>query len=206
MPMFRSAFSPIGVKTSDGIEIKKSESPSMDNVFIVNPTSIVEQVFIQPTNIPTSEPTNIPTSEPTNIPTSEPTNIPAEFSETLRCFISFYDPNIGLYFPDVAKVNCPSWNGDSCPALTASGQDYRLWYGKGVACPPPISLGAIILVLEPEELRGEWVCIDRGLAIENNVFDFLLKYPDDIWTGYNLNKFWHWASNNVLVYQIREAR
>lgn len=107
--------------------------------------------------------------------------------------LSFYDPAIGVYFPEIASVNCADWDGSQCRSLMSNGDSFMNWYGRGVACPPPLRLGDLVRVVYPSQLAGDWTCVDRGGAIVEGYLDFLLKYPDMIWTGYNLNLF-PWAS------------
>lgn len=150
-----------------------------------------------PTLTPT--PTLVPTNTPS--PTVEP--------ELLMFKLSFYDPEICRYFNDgsdyyvqLCKTNCADYDFDNqtCKSLTSSGDVPRLWYGRGVACPPPLQEGDIIEVVFPTQLEGRWTCIDRGGEIVNGYLDFLIRYPDMIWTGYNLNDF-PWSST-VQAYHI----
>lgn len=133
----------------------------------------------------------IPTGTPSPVPTSTITMK----VEGVLLKLSFYDPDIGRIFPEVAKVNCASWSFEQqlCMSYTVGGNDFHQWYKKGAACPPPMHIGDWLKVYYPEQLAGDWVCIDRGGAIQNGYVDFLLKYPDDIWTGYNLSAF-PWSS------------
>jgi len=117
--------------------------------------------------------------------------------------LSFYDPMIGRFFPDIALINCAVWDvmTNSCVSSLANGDDFRDWYGRGLACPPGHQLGDVLHVIYPEQLRGDWTCVDRGGGIEGDLLDFLLLYPDDIWTGYNLDNF-PWAS--PVVVEVRK--
>ena len=109
--------------------------------------------------------------------------------------LSFYDPAIGRHFPEIATVNCAAWDAvaGECRSLMSNGDSFMNWYGRGVACPPPLQLGDLVRVVYPSQLAGDWTCVDRGGAIVDGYLDFLLRYPDMIWTGYNLNNF-PWAS------------
>ena len=118
--------------------------------------------------------------------------------------LSFYDPEIGDYFPEIASVNCAVWNIEtsSCDSTMANGLNFVDYYGKAVACPPGMATGQEFEVLLPKELAGLWTCMDRGYSVEGDWMDFLLKYPDMIWTGYNLNNF-PWG-NDVVIRIERE--
>ena len=153
--------------------------------------------------------TPIPTH--TLMPTITPTMTmtPAPVTPELLLFkLSFYDPDIAHWFKgtasyvELAEVNCAVYDftNDRCVSHMSNGDDFRLWYGKGVACPPGYVLGDIIRVIYPTQLAGDWVCVDRGGAIVDGYLDFLLMYPDMIWTGYNLNDF-PWSST-VQAYHI----
>lgn len=110
--------------------------------------------------------------------------------------LSFYDPEIGRYFPDIASVNCADWDSVNkvCNSkLLYHQMDYSDWYGRGVACPPALPDLAVLRVVYPEQLAGDWACVDRGDAVTDNWLDFLLRYPDQVWTGANLNNF-PWGS------------
>lgn len=147
--------------------------------------------------LPTFTPTIVlPTDTPSPIPTSTRTH------EVLLFKLSFYDPNIPAFFANnpeteraYAEVNCAVYDYTlhRCVSTMANGDPFERWYGRGVACPPPLQLGDIIEVIYPTQLQGYWTCVDRGGAIVDQYLDFLLRYPDMVWTGYNLNNF-PWAS------------
>lgn len=115
--------------------------------------------------------------------------------------LSFYDPNIARQFKgteiyeNLAHTNCANYDfvSDACLSRMADGSVFEVNYGKAVACPPPMQNGDVLDVTYPEALKGRWTCRDRGWAIEKGYVDFLLRYPDMIWTGYNLNNF-PWGS------------
>lgn len=144
-----------------------------------------------PTVTPAPTLTPVPEYTPVVVvstPTPEPTatNVPYE---TFR--LSFYDPNIGKYFPDNAFTNCFDWDpaAEVCRSTTASGYRHEEFYGRGLACPDRYPLGTVFRVLRPVQLAGDWYCIDRGGAITDDWLDFLLQYPDGLWTGANINDF-----------------
>jgi len=154
----------------------------------------------------TPTPTQTTTPIPTTTPTKDlfnnnwmPINTPSVLQEAQ---LSFYDPYIGAYFPDIKYVNCRVWDDliNDCISRVNGGADtYHQWYRKGFACPVWMDLGTVIEVFEPVQLAGRWRCIDRGDGIVGSLFDFMLKYPDDIWTGQNINDF-PWRSR--VLYQV----
>lgn len=109
--------------------------------------------------------------------------------------LSFYDPMIGQYYPDIASVNCASWdvNLRTCLSTMADGTPFANYYGDAIACPPPMQNGDVLEVTYPVQLQGSWTCRDRGWAIREGYVDFLLRYPDMVWTGHDLNLF-PWSS------------
>jgi hypothetical protein len=116
--------------------------------------------------------------------------------------LSFYDPHIGYYFPEIASVNCLQWDAEikECVSKVHHGQDdYHQWLGKGAACPSTLPYDAVFRVITPVQLAGVWRCIDIGDLDRNGLhyIDFMLSYPDMIWTGYDLNSF-PWSSDVVI--------
>lgn len=144
-----------------------------------------------------------PTFTPTVTFTPSPLPSPTNDLPIMEFMLSFYDPRIGYYFPDIAQVNCLQWDDvlrDCVSKVNNGTEHYFVYYRRGVACPPPLRDGQRIRVIEPVELAAiaeEWICIDRGGAIQNYYLDFMLQYPNDIWTGENLDYF-PWSSR-VLV-------
>jgi hypothetical protein len=137
----------------------------------------------------------------------KPTPTPEFVPEKKEFLLSFYDPMIGQYFPDIASINCDDWRPATsyqnayCASMTASGEDWRDWYGRGLACPPGYELWTVFEVFQPELLRGDWTCIDRGYGVEGQYLDFLLPFPDhEIFeqTGWNLN-FFPWRELVIAV-------
>lgn len=151
---------------------------------MLNARETAIQSYITPSPIPTR----------TAIPSA---TIQASFTPIVQLTfkLSFYDPAIGRIFPEIALVNCAVWDAylNDCTSKVNHGQDhYSLWYRRGVACPAPFIIGQRFRVISPPELvavSSEWQCIDRGGAIVDGYLDFMLRYPDDIWSGVNLNAF-----------------
>lgn len=119
-------------------------------------------------------------------------------SDHLFFNLSFYDPHIGAYFPDIASINCLQFDfgiGDCVSKVNQGQDDYRIWYRRGVACPGALKHDTVFQVIQPVQLAGTWRCIDVGALDrgEYHYIDFMLEYPDDIWTGDNLDNF-PWSS------------
>lgn len=156
--------------------------PAMHNAY-----STAVQSYVTPSPIPTNTPMG---ATATAVYTPTGTAI-----QTLTFKLSFYDPAIGRIFPDIAFINCAVWDTylQDCTSKVNHGRDhYSLWYRRGVACPAPFVVGQKLRILSPFELAAissEWVCIDRGGAIVDGYLDFMLRFPDDIWSGPNLNDF-----------------
>lgn len=170
-----------------------------------NPVSVAYTSFAM-TSSPVS-PTATPTPSPFPSPTSTPgrgivvydNSTPVASADLMLFKLSFYDPAIGVYFPNdpsIGHTNCAEWDEVNlvCNSTMADGTPFHYWYGKhAVACPPPLRFGDVIRVVYPVQLQGDWTCVDRGGAIVDGYLDFLLKYPDEVWTGYNLSLF-PWSS------------
>jgi hypothetical protein len=71
--------------------------------------------------------------------------------------------------------------------LLANGEDYHVWYGRALACPPEYPIGTVFRVYLPVELARDWVCLDRGGAVVGDILDFLLRYPDQVPWGADIN-------------------
>jgi len=144
----------------------------------------------------------------TPLPTATPTSTftPSPDLPQMSFLLSFYDPHIGVYFPEVKHINCLIWSDElnDCVSRVNNGQDeYHTWYRRGVACPPPLHDGQRLRVISPVELRNIsefWTCIDRGDLVQGYYLDFMLRYPDDIWTGNNLDAF-PWSSDVLIEVQ-----
>lgn len=143
-----------------------------------------------------------PTATATPSPTATAT--PTQIMKRDKVFmkLSFYDPMIGQYYPDIADVNCANWSREqkTCLSTMADGTPFAKYYGEAIACPPPFQNGDVLEVVYPVQLQGLWTCRDRGWAIQNGYVDFLLRYPDMVWTGTDLNRF-PWSST-VQAYWI----
>jgi len=98
-------------------------------------------------------------------------------------------------------LNCADWKNNECLSkVRNNSDDWRDWMGRGAACPISLPDDMRFEVLLPVQLSGKvWQCIDRGDLTRNGLeyIDFMLKYPDDIWTGQNLNLF-PWSSEVVI--------
>jgi len=164
-------------------------SPVTPLAFQMQPTAdfVTTTLLPMPTVTVTPTQTMIPTSE---VVYESPTPVLYAFK------LSFYDSAIGSYFPDKASVNCLDWDviSKKCNSKLLGGiDDYSHWYRRGLACPPQFPLYTKIEVVIPSQLAGVWTCVDRGGLIVDNWLDFLLRYPDQVWTGYDLDNF-PWGS------------
>lgn len=188
-----------GVQSANALAASKSYEATKQ--YVMDDMKI-KQAAISTSMYQTAFPsTPLPTME--LLPSITPT---LPFVEEVYMFkLSFYDPAIGKYFPDnptIGHMNCSQWNESSltCESNMSDGTPFYDEYGKAIACPPPLQNGDILRVVYPEQLAGDWTCRDRGWAIENGVVDFLLRYPDMIWTGNNLNNFPWWST--VQAYHL----
>lgn len=137
----------------------------------------------------------------TKVPTLLPTSVSVQQvtpSQYMDFSLSFYDPHIGFYFPEIADINCLQFDYQirDCVSKVHHGQDdYHLWYRRGAACSQLLAYDTVFEVISPPELAGVWRCIDVGALDvgDRHYIDFMLRYPDDIWTGDNLDKF-PWSS------------
>jgi hypothetical protein len=89
----------------------------------------------------------------------------------------------------VASINCHNWDYDAglCRSTLSNGDDYHAWYGRALACPSEYPIGTIFRVYLPVGLARDWVCLDRGGAITGDILDFLLRYPDQVPWGPDIN-------------------
>lgn len=154
-----------------------------------NPYDAIGQ--LQVTALPSETPVPVIMVMPEPTLTPLPTATVAPKSELVFLKLSFYDPNIGSVIPEIADINCALFDHVNrvCISTMANGVPFGQYYGRAVACPPPMQHGDILDVIYPVQLAGQWTCMDRGWAIEYPYVDFLLRYPDMVWTGYNLNNF-----------------
>lgn len=149
------------------------------------------------------------TVTPVVVPSTTSTMVPFVVltPDTLQFALSFYDPHIGAIFPDKADTNCLQfdWVIKDCVSKVNNGQDdYKIWLGKGAACSKLLPYYTKFYVHHPPQLAGLWTCIDNGDMDRNGLhyIDFMLSYPDDIWTGPNLNEF-PWSSP-VLIQVLND--
>ena len=128
---------------------------------IRNPTYSVPTLYNQGTSKPVDK-----TATSTMIVTS--TQVPTATENIQRFSYSWYDPSLG--YP-----NCWDWDevNKECHSMMSSGQDWHNYYGRAVACPLEYPLGTVIRVIEPDALKGDWTCLDRGAAIVGSRLDFL---------------------------------
>jgi len=152
--------------------------------------------------------TPTPTETPTETPTPSLTPTPTRQGTLTRFRFSWYNPNLltdreVLELTDLVAVggrymmtaNC--WNYDAyknrCTSPVASGDDWQDWLGTGAACGPSYEFGTILVLVDHDR---EFVCVDRGGAIGDDVIDFLLSPDDDLVSTYD------WSDLvNVLVVQ-----
>jgi len=112
--------------------------------------------------------------------------------------LSFYDPDIGRLFPEIALINCHTWNFDTkvCESPMGNGEDHRENYWKALACPKYYEYGTVFVVSSPSWLAGEWICKDHGDLIlpQGEYLDFLIPVNDILarFDG-NINNF-PWSS------------
>lgn len=67
---------------------------------------------------------------------------------------------ISHYWPALGGTNCSNFVNGQCVALTASGQRWQDWVGKGLACPSKYPFGTRFKVL-----GTVYTCVDRGGGI-----------------------------------------
>jgi hypothetical protein len=164
------------------------DDPSLATLTIMPTVTPTPYVVVFNTPTPTLMPGQV-SYDPVGLPTSVlPTIVPGA-SEYI---FSFYNPDI-LAPGDVVKGVCQAPDGKWCHTVNCwdfdimkgvcvskmfSGLDFHAWYGKAVACPEGVPMGAVYRVLAPEQIRGDWVCLDRGGAVSGTRLDFLLlKMP-----------------------------
>jgi hypothetical protein len=71
------------------------------------------------------------------------------------------------YDPAAGGPNCSAFYDGICHSKTASGERWEDWLGAGVAMPRSVPFWSILVITEPDILRGRYVVIDRGGAIVN---------------------------------------
>lgn len=139
-------------------------------------------------------PTLQPTSTPYPVSTSEPGPRKLDYALLSVKRLSFYDPDIGKAYPEIAEVNCVSWNyqTQNCDSTLSDGSDWRLQYETVAACDlADYERRAVYRILSPEWLRERvpvFLCADTGAAVQGNIIDLLLHW-DDLPGGYTLATF-----------------
>lgn len=78
-----------------------------------------------------------------------------EFEE-ITIKVSWYNPALG-------GTNCGNFIDGECISNMSSGEDWRNWIGKAMACPPEIPFWTKVIID-----NREWICLDRGGAITYN--------------------------------------
>jgi hypothetical protein len=159
----------------------KTMVPDMNSQAGIFPIYLTQTAILpQPTQV-------IKVQVQVNYPTSMPT--PSATADLAQVFYySYYNPDViapGDLLPngDCATpeknwchtTNC--WDYDvkagKCVSPTASGQAFRDWWNKGVACGQKYPLWTVFVVVDPPALAGRWTCIDRGGTIDQSRLDFL---------------------------------
>lgn len=124
------------------------------------------------TKIPTQEIKVVLTVQVSYPTDAAPATMTPTVTEVPLVFLySYYDPDLG-------GVNCLTWDEVlGCVSTLASGDDYRLWWDRAVACPVKYDLGTIFKVVNPQVLRGRYVCLDRydEALYTSQYLDFLSK-------------------------------
>jgi len=159
--------------------VKATLIPALVNLAITP----VDPMFV------TATPSPLPLPSLTPLPAQGAWITPAS-TPSLHIFrLSWYDPDIGRIYPDAALTNFHDWDYQAsvCRSRLSSGDDYRDWYGRALACPNEYPIGTIYRVYLPAELAGDWVCLDRGGAVVGDILDFLLRYPDQVPWGADIN-------------------
>jgi hypothetical protein len=131
-----------------------------DLVYIETAQPIVVEVQV---NYPTQEPT------PTQLPTLEPTPTGQPGENYIYVAMQY-----SYYYPPLGGANCSNFVNGYCHATMANGERWEDWLGRAVACPDWIPLETVIEVVEPEVLKGIWICKDRGQLITDMWLDFLM--------------------------------
>lgn len=144
-------------------------------------------IYLTQTAIPPQPTQVIQVQVHVNYPTAFPT--PSQTPDVSQVFYySYYNPDIlapGDLLPngDCANpekdwchtTNCWDYSvqNGKCVSLTASGQAFRDWWNKGVACSNKYPLWTVFVVVDPPSLAGRWTCIDRGGSVVGSRLDFL---------------------------------
>lgn len=129
-----------------------------------------------------------PQSTFTPYPTSTPYPTQIRVSSVGLIFAIGYS----YYFPPLGGVNChpDNWHDNYCDDITASGEQWTKYIGRGVAVPvqwaDKIPLMSVIRVLDNTVMEGEYTVVDFcGDCIKSEghiYFDFLDNRPRLNWT------------------------
>jgi len=127
----------------------------------------------------TLEPTpTIMTVTPT--PIIEPTPLVVYQTVTVKEYAPYIEGleltrfRYSYYYPPLGGVNCRDFIDGVCQSPMASGDLWEDYLYKAVACDSQYPLGTKFLVVAPEEVKGEYICLDRGGGIEGtDLIDFL---------------------------------
>lgn len=131
--------------------------------------------------LPTATPGLIqPTFTPYPTYTPYPTENPYPIS--MHKF-SFYDPMIGKDKPEIALINCESWNYTTlyCDSKMRNGEEWKDNYFIAAACPYDLYMaGAFFEVASPNWLATLFpqgvICKDTGEAVTGLFIDFLIPW------------------------------
>jgi hypothetical protein len=105
--------------------------------------------------------------------------VPEDVSEDGSCvdLEEVWSDSEGVWYDACHTINC--WNFDidagQCISRMASGEDFRAYFGKALACSSDYELGTVFRVIIPDSLAGDWVCLDRGGAVGGRMLDFLQR-------------------------------
>lgn len=91
--------------------------------------------------------------------TPEPTN--SQFYEN-GSLVRF---RYSYYYPPLGGVNCRTFEDGVCTSKMASGDRWEDYLNLAVACDSKIPLGTKIKVVAPEEVKGTYICLDRGVGL-----------------------------------------
>jgi len=140
------------------------ESGSTEKVFSIGSGRDEEKVIVSDTPEPNVMPTPFVVYETVTVDRY----VPIMPNNELRVFRYSY------YYPPLGGVNCRLFENGYCVSSMASGDPWENYLGLAVACDSEFPLGTRFLVVAPEEIKGEYVCLDRGGGIEGtDLLDFL---------------------------------
>jgi hypothetical protein len=111
-------------------------------------------------------------------------------------YYTFYNPNVLVPQDLNADGTCANTDGVLCHTVNCwsfdlakgecvspmnSGQAFRDWWGKALACDPKYPLWTVFVVTAPPALVGRWTCLDRGQAVTGSRLDFLMNSQVVTW-------------------------